>query len=64
MGERGPDMEKYLAGQFSKMEGEEIDPKKLEQANKRLRQKQSGKGEDGVIEIPNELEGKEKKAKE
>lgn len=38
-------------GQFNPMEGEDLDPEELEKANRRLREKRSGKKPNGTFEI-------------
>lgn len=56
MNERGDNMQRYHDGQFSRMEGERLSDEELADANKRLREKRLGKGEDGIIDIPEETE--------
>lgn len=49
-------MDKFHEGQFSPMEGEEIDPEKLKKANKKLQKKHSGQEPGGTFQIDPDAE--------
>jgi hypothetical protein len=50
----GEGIEKFHQGQFSPLEGDDIDPEELKKATRRLHKKRSGQNDDGSFDIEEE----------